>query len=128
MTSTGEESVDRSGEVDAETDKQNRLVKEDISRDIGRTMVSENKAEGIMWVEDPVKAVGVGDGTIEEYTGFVMDRQRREPKLLHRLLELREYLVREGMERRVPEAFAVTIGKVKVPQNFYEAMRDLDSW
>jgi len=128
MTSTGEESVDRSGEVDAETDKQNRLVKENVSRDIGGTMVSENKAERIMWVEDPVKVVGVGDGTIEEHTGFVMDRQRREPKLLHRLLELREYLVREGMERRVPEAFAVTIGKVKVPQNFYEAMRDLDSW
>jgi len=128
MTSTGEESVDRSGGVDAETNKQNRLVKGDVSRDIGGTMVSENKAEGIMQVEDPVKAVGVGDGTIEECTGFVMDRQRREPKLLHRLLELREYLVREEMERRVPEAFAVTIGGVKIPQNFYKAMKDLDSW
>jgi len=85
MTSTGEESVDRSGGVGAETDKQNRLVKEDVGRDISGTVVSENKAEEIVQVEDPVKAVGVGDGTIGEHTGFAMDRQRREPKPLHRL-------------------------------------------
>jgi len=114
--------------VGTETDKQNRLVKEDVGRDIGETVVSENKAKGIVQVEDPVEAVGVGDGTIGEHIGFVMDRQRREPKPLHRLLESREYLARERMARRVPGAFAVTIGGVKVPQNFHEAIKDPDSW
>ena len=56
----------------------------------------------------------VGDRTIGEHTGVVMDRQRKEPKPSHRLLELREYLVRKEMERRVPGAFAVTIGGVEV--------------
>jgi len=45
-----------------------------------------------------------------------------------RLLESREYLAREGMAKRVPGAFAVTIGGVKVPQNFHETMEDPDSW
>jgi len=53
---------------------------------------------------------------------------RREPKPLHRLLESREYLAREGIVRRIPGAFAVTIGRVKVPQNFHEVMKDPDSW
>jgi len=45
---------------------------------------------------------------------------RRKPKLLHRLLESREYLAREEMARRIPGAFAITIGGIKVPQNFHE--------
>ena len=133
---TGEESVDRSRGVSTETDKGNRikigggnrLVKKDVSRDVGGTVVSEDEVEEIMWVEDLVEVVEVGDGTVEECMEVVMGRQRREPKPLCRLLELREYLAREGMERRVPEAFTVTVGGVKVPQNFCEAMKDLDLW
>jgi len=44
-----------------------------------------------------------------------------------KLLELKEYLAKEGMAKRVPRAFAVTIGGVKVPQNFHETMEDPDS-
>jgi len=81
-----------------------------------------------VWVEDSVEAVGIGDGTIGECTRFAIDRQRREPKLLCRLLKSREYLAREEIEKRVSGAFAVTIGRVKIPQNFHEAIKDPDLW
>ena len=68
--------------------------------------------------------MGVGGGTVREHVEVAISRQRREPKPSHRLL----YLAREGMERRIPGAFMVTIGRVKAPQNFCEAMKDLDLW
>jgi len=40
-------------------------------------VVFENETKEIMQVEDPVEAVGVGDRTIGERTGFAMDKQRR---------------------------------------------------
>ena len=55
-TGAGEESVDRSGGVNTETDKENRvkigggnrLVEEDISRNVGGAVVSEDDVEGIV--------------------------------------------------------------------------------
>jgi len=55
-TSAGEESVDRSERVSTETDKENRvkigggnrLVEEDISRNVGGAVVSEDDVEGIV--------------------------------------------------------------------------------
>jgi len=99
-TGAGEESVDGSGGVSTETDKENRvkigggnrLVEEDISRDVGGAVVSEDEVEGIVWVEDPVETVGVGGGTVRECVGVAISRQRREPKPSHRLLESKEYL------------------------------------
>ena len=122
--------------MSTETDKENRvkirggnrLVEEDISRDVGGAVVSEDKVEGIVWVEDPVETVGVGDGTVREHVEVAISRQRREPKPSYKLLESKEYLAREEMEMRIPGAFMVTIGRVKVSQNFREAMKDPDSW
>ena len=86
--------------MSTETDKENRvkigggnrLVEEDISRDVGGAVVSEDEVEGIVWVEDPVETVGVGGGTVRECVGVAISRQRREPKPSHRLLESKEYL------------------------------------
>jgi len=41
-------------------------------------------------------------------------------------LELKEYLARKEMERRLPRAFMVVVSGVKIPQNFHKTIKDPD--
>ncbi|KAJ3563743.1 hypothetical protein NP233_g8744 [Leucocoprinus birnbaumii] len=76
----------------------------------------------------------------EQRGTLVASRARREPKPSRRLIESREYLAREARgqevdegqtesgEDRIPGAFAVMVGGVRVPQTFREAMMEPEAW
>jgi len=55
---------------------------------------------------------------------LIVRRLRRNSRLLQRLWESREYLVRKKAKERVSRVFAVVVGGMSVLQNFCEMIKD----
>jgi len=102
------------GRADKETSS-NINMREDEKAEL-----SENKMIGLVQKNTIIEVERLKDILAEKVRGILVTVRRswREPRLLWKMLESKEYLAREELEVRVLDIFVTIVGGVKVPQIF----------
>ena len=102
------------GKADKETSS-NINMREDEKAEL-----SENKMIGLLQKNTIIEVERLKDILAEKVREILVTVRRswREPRLLWKMLESKEYLAREELEVRVLDIFVTIVGGVKVPQTF----------
>jgi len=102
------------GRADKETSS-NINMREDEKAEL-----SENKMIGLVQKNTIIEVERLKDILAEKVREILVTVRRswREPRLLWKMLESKEYLAREELEVRVLDIFVTIVGGVKVPQIF----------